>query len=48
MALTRKEKGRVLEEYKKLLEGAKNVIVMEQSSIPVNDVVRLRKGAALG
>ncbi len=48
MALTRKEKGKVIDEYKKLLQDAKNVIVMEQSSIPVNDVVNLRKWAAVG
>ena len=48
MALTRKEKGKVVDEYKKLLQDAKNVVVMEQNSIPVNDVVKLRKGAAVG
>jgi len=48
MALTRKQKGQVVDEYKKLLQDAKNVVIMNQKSIPVNEVVKLRKGVAEG
>jgi ribosomal protein L10 len=42
MALTRKEKEKLVEEYKNLLETAKNVVVMNQSKIPVNEINKVR------
>jgi ribosomal protein L10 len=42
MALTRKEKGKLVELYKELLDKAKNVVVMTQSKIPVNEINKVR------
>ena len=48
MALTKKEKWSIVDEYKKLLSDAKNVVVFEQKAIPVNEVVKMRKWVASG
>lgn len=42
MALTRKEKKKLLDSYKELLEKSKNVVVMKQDSIPVNEINKVR------
>jgi len=46
MALTRKQKGKLLEDYKKMLEQAKNVIVMKMFAIPVNEINKVRMAVA--
>jgi large subunit ribosomal protein L10 len=42
MALTKKEKAKLIEIYKDLLEKSKNVVVMKQSGVPVNEMNRVR------
>ena len=46
MALTKEKKKELLEDYKKLLEAAKNVVVMKQESIPVNEINKVRMAIA--
>ena len=46
MALTKERKKQLVEEYKKLLEDAKNVVVMKQSAIPVNEINSVRMAIA--
>lgn len=43
MALTRNEKAKLIELYKKNLEWAKNLVVLKQSWIPVNEINNVRK-----
>lgn len=42
MALTKERKKQLVEEYKKLINDAKNIVVMKQSSIPVNEINTVR------
>ncbi len=42
MALTRKQKEKLLETYKDLLNKAKNIVVMQQEAIPVNEINKVR------
>jgi len=42
MALTKERKKDLIEEYKKLLSDAKNIVVMKQSAIPVDEINQVR------
>ena len=42
MALTRKQKWQLVDDYKKLLNEAKNVVIMKQFAIPVNEINKVR------
>jgi len=46
MALTRQKKKELLENYKELLDKAKNVVVMTQANIPVNEINQVRMAIA--
>ncbi len=42
MAFTKDRKKALVEEYKNLIGAAKNIVVMKQSSIPVNEINNVR------
>ncbi len=46
MAITRKKKEELLRSYEQLLDSAKNVVVMKQSNIPVNEINKVRMAIA--
>lgn len=46
MALTKKEKWKLVDSYKSNIEGAKSVVVLKQFWIPVNDINSVRMALA--
>ena len=43
MALTKDQKAVLMNEYKDAIEGASNVVLLEQKGIPVNAINKVRK-----
>ena len=43
MALTKKEKVKLLSDYEQLIKDAENLVVLNYEAIPVSDSVAMRK-----